>query len=898
MADPLSIIGVIGVAGQIIQMTIQFGLDWKDAPADVKSFMTELQVLKTTLSETNTNVVLNQDFADAFHGRHSALLSQLTGLARATDTSLMIATCQTELEHLLAELKKQAKGHRVGWERIKGGFLSKKTRETVENLHRQCQILNRLVSIDGAALGATILKEAREERKERLDREAATQQGAVLNWLTSVDFASQQSDFIRRRQSGTGQWFLDSPEFQAWLQTDQQTLFCPGIPGAGKTILTSIVVDELMTRFGNDKTIGIAYVYCDFRRQDKQTAEDLLASLLKQLAQSQSSLPESVKSLHDKHKDKGTRPSLDEVSGALYSFAALYSRTFIIIDALDEAPFGDRHKFLAALSNLRQGWQAHLNIFTTSRPEVASHFEEHFNGYMPREIRAADSDVLSYVNGRLSTIRRPRLSKFPELQDAIRKQAVEAADGMFLLAELHMDYLLSKSTPGDIEDALTDIPRGISGLGMLYDQAMERINNQKGGWRETTNKVLYWIVHAKRPLSTAELQHAVAVRPRAVGLNHKYLLGVEDLISDCAGLVTVDEKSNTIRLVHYTTQEYFERTKNRWFPNAEEDITQTCATYLLFSEFEHGFCGSDQEFERNLQAFPLYEYAARNWGHHALKVLPPSQCVIDFLESGAKVEASSQAMLVGWIYYSYSPRPKYSQETPKGMTGLHLGGYFGLEQAVEIPVKRNRIRDVKDEWGRTPLSYAAAQGHEAVVKLLLATDKIDADSKDIRGRTPLSFAAGRGHEAVVKLLLTDSTGNVKPNLEDEWGRTPLSHAAGRGHEAVVKLLVADNRVDPDAKDQEGQTPLSFAACRGHEAIVKLLLGTDKIDADSKDIRGRTPLSHAAERGHKAVVKLLTKKEGSETEKSRKGEGSANTCDGWVSQSDTNGKAIISQENWA
>ena len=62
MADPLGIIGLIGVATQIVQIGVNFGLDWKDAPADVKSFRSELQTLKSTLSEVHTNIILNQDF--------------------------------------------------------------------------------------------------------------------------------------------------------------------------------------------------------------------------------------------------------------------------------------------------------------------------------------------------------------------------------------------------------------------------------------------------------------------------------------------------------------------------------------------------------------------------------------------------------------------------------------------------------------------------------------------------------------------------------------------------------------------------------------------------------------------------------------------------------------------
>jgi hypothetical protein len=102
----------------------------------------------------------------------------------------------------------------------------------------------------------------------------------VLNWLTMVDYGPQQSDYIRRRQAGTGQWLLDSAEFQEWLNTDNQTLFCPGIPGAGKTILTAVVIHDLTTQFSDDPTIGIAYIYCNFRQQDDQKLDDLLASLL------------------------------------------------------------------------------------------------------------------------------------------------------------------------------------------------------------------------------------------------------------------------------------------------------------------------------------------------------------------------------------------------------------------------------------------------------------------------------------------------------------------------------------------------------------------------------------------------------------------------------------------
>jgi ankyrin repeat protein len=165
---------------------------------------------------------------------------------------------------------------------------------------------------------------------------------------------------------------------------------------------------------------------------------------------------------------------------------------------------------------------------------------------------------------------------------------------------------------------------------------------------------------------------------------------------------------------------------------------------------------------------------------------------------------------------------------------------------------------VGDKYGQTPLSWAARHGHEAVVKLLLDTGKVEAHSKeDTHGQTPLSWAAENGHEAVVKLLL--NTGKVEADSKDNYGQTPLSWAARNGHEAVVKLLLDTGKVEADSKDNYGQTPLSWAARNGHEAVVKLLLDTGKVEANSKEgTYGRTPLSWAAENGHEAVAKLLRK----------------------------------------
>jgi hypothetical protein len=443
MGDPLSIVGVIGVAIQITQIVAQFGLDWKDAPHDAKTFMAELQTLRTTLSETNTNLLLNSDFAEAFQNRSSLLLSQLGPNAPpTTETKLMLRICEKALKDLLNELEKRSKGHRVGWERMKGAFLSKSTRESVENLHRQCQALNNMISIDVAVLGATTYKEVRDARQEQHEARQEQQEAwskqqewyqagvdkEVLTWLTPVDYAIQQSDFIRRRQAGTGEWLLNSGQFRTWVDQSNQTLFCLGIPGAGKTISTAIVVNELYSKFQNDVSVGVSYVYCNFRRQHEQKPVDLLASLLKQLIQGLSSAPESIKRLYEQHRHKRTHPSIDEISQTLQSVVRDYSKAYIIVDALDECQVSDggRKRFLAELFNLQA--KSGANLFVTSRfiPEI----EKEFGGKNTRlEIRANNEDLQRYFDGHL--LKLPScVSRSEDLQKEIITAIVKAVDGM------------------------------------------------------------------------------------------------------------------------------------------------------------------------------------------------------------------------------------------------------------------------------------------------------------------------------------------------------------------------------------------------------------------------------------------------------------------------------------
>ena len=124
-------------------------------------------------------------------------------------------------------------------------------------------------------------------------------------------------------------------------------------------------------------------------------------------------------------------------------------------------------------------------------------------------------------------------------------------------------------------------------------------------------------------------------------------------------------------------------------------------------------------------------------------------------------------------------------------------------------------------WENTPLSCAATNGHEKVVKQLVEHG-VDVNLRDMHGMLPLSRAAQRGHTEIVRTVLErDGIGLTLKDKNND--RTLLSYAAENGHEDLVDLLLYYSGIDINSKDISGKTPLSLAALNGHEAVVKLLI---------------------------------------------------------------------------
>ncbi|RKK81842.1 hypothetical protein BFJ69_g3450 [Fusarium oxysporum] len=209
----------------------------------------------------------------------------------------------------------------------------------------------------------------------------------VLNWLSDEDFGTYQFDERSKKAPGTCQWFLDSPEYQSWTQEKGQVLFCPGIAGAGKTVLASAIIESLHSRFQSDSSTAIVHIYCRYNRVDRQTFNKLRVSLLRQLCERLSPLPEGIMQLYSQYKPRRVEAPPERILSELESVSGLFSKVFMVVDALDEwraTEHADLYSLPGELLHLQR--KLAMNLLATSRPIPL--IANQFNGYPSISITA------------------------------------------------------------------------------------------------------------------------------------------------------------------------------------------------------------------------------------------------------------------------------------------------------------------------------------------------------------------------------------------------------------------------------------------------------------------------------------------------------------------------------
>ncbi|KAJ7291398.1 ankyrin repeat-containing domain protein [Mycena rebaudengoi] len=714
-----------------------------------------------------------------------------------------------------------------------------------------------------------ILTEVRNVAQDQREAMDSAEREKIIDWLSPLNFFARHANIFRTRQEGTGRWLLEDPRFRIWLLSPGEIIWCSGIPGAGKTVLASIVVDYLRNHLQSDG-VAIAAAYLNHKESEVQSPSNILAGLWWQLV-SERPISASVQKLYQKHQMQRTRPSLDEVRDIVRSAVEEWSRVFIVVDALDEYPEDHRRILLDTLAAIGV-----VSLLLTSRPNIAP--ESFFPTAPVLEILAREDDIRRYIDAYIQTS--ARLSKHvqarPELRAEIELKIISNVDGMqvllsFLLAKLHLDSLAIKNTVNTVRDALKNLPEDLE---HTYNEAMDRIEAQNKDDKEVALRALIWVANAKRPLSVHELCEALAIELGATTLDADGVLDIEFIVSVCAGLLIVDQ---AVRLVHYTTQGYIDRVQPSRFPRAQTEITSQCLTYLSFDDF----CG-DRSLEDTQDLYSGYEHALLPYAiqycllHAAGE--PESllqERIISFLSNAHRWQSPylHYSVLLQWRYRNWPLVPsklwvaaifglqgitkhllKFDQSISKEEkeTALLDASYWNCPGVVRLLIKHGANVNVAGGFYGNTLHAAAAMGHVSVVQELIA-NRIDVNIRGIHYSSALNAALERGHEGVAVLLIQNG---ADMNPQGGKYKTLLHLASTEGATEVVQLLL-EHGADINLQEGTYGTALQATSANGKAKVVQLLL---KHNADVNLQGGHygTALQAASVTGHTGVVQLLLK----------------------------------------
>ncbi|KFY42331.1 hypothetical protein V494_02458 [Pseudogymnoascus sp. VKM F-4513 (FW-928)] len=705
-------VGAIGSIVQIIDATaklIEYVKDVCAAEKEILSVQTEIEVIRYILYALNTSV---DEDPEIFH-------VTLTVLS-AEDGVLY------EFYSFLVSFKEKlvAKpGRKLLWP-----FDKHRIKQDLEKIQRYktiliCALLNDSIlltkkikdGVDTIKHGVGKISEGVNGISTALDEQ---KKHDVLEWLSPsrrIDFSQQHAALTAKRAKNTGRWLIESEPFRLWVDGIQDSIILKGGGGMGKTMLASMAIEHLTTITAlKSERSAIAYVFGNWAHADKFTAQNLLASLLKQLLSVKGiQLPETLEELYSSK----SYPTYSQLCHLFQLEAGRFLRTFIVIDALNELQEETQDKLLKFLSELQTS--VPIKLMATSRDPYR--ILQYIASAAELDIRATKEDLNLWMDERLRALSPGCfVAKSREIHQEIKDTLARAADGMFLLAKLSMSTISKVPNRKKLRQALELIESGTYSLDEGYNDTMKRLKAQEGGAQAESIILLSFVAHASRELTVSELEHALAIEVEEPFFDTDNISDLREAIDSCSGLLEIDPDDQRVMLVHHTAKEYFDRTKETHFPGASAMITERCLAYLSDPNLTDS-CQSYESYEERVASFPFLEYAAQNWGFHASqgevqKTLNAN--ILAFLHKTPNVACSAQAMLQSqdhWWYRHGSIEPQMCL----GISALHICAWFGLlfttTQLVEGQVDVN----IMDYNQRSPLWYAVYNRKKDAVTLLL-----------------------------------------------------------------------------------------------------------------------------------------------------------------------------------
>ncbi|KAK4159591.1 hypothetical protein QBC43DRAFT_326945 [Cladorrhinum sp. PSN259] len=452
----------------------------------------------------------------------------------------------------------------------------------------------------------------REEGVERRRRDA-------ISWLNPYPSQLGKHQDARRLCPDTGSWLFKSDRFQGWFDPTfcrYPLLWITGIPGAGKSVLASVIVDAARDLDVPDTDISVAYFFCQ-PRDDANTFVAVARSILAQLITQNASL---VPQVYEQSSLSGevTLATTDLAKTLLADVLGCCKNTYLIIDGLDACNRKERKEIV---SNFRTAVES---LPTTQMHEVRCVFLCQDDGIARKDlvniptIRIGPADNKADIEKYWTVCKSQLEVDFGPIEVDIVKIVSAQAQGMFLYATLVYLHLKTLSTTEEVRQQLNRIPKKLE---ELYQRIIERLLATEDFQPKDCMKLLGTLACARRPLKWYEVQGAAAVDLDGQTVDFRKLpRGLKYSHHDLCGPLVEMRSDQTLEFIHPSAREYL---LQNHFNNATVhfELAILSISYLSLPGNLRAVQTMLIPLLLDSGYYAILEYAVSCWSLHLLEVL-------------------------------------------------------------------------------------------------------------------------------------------------------------------------------------------------------------------------------------------------------------------------------------
>lgn len=436
MTDPLSvagsIAGLISIGDFVFRKLYHYAKAVKGAEKEIKELRDEVSALTGVLHSLRL-VARDLEADDKFDKT-----------VRIEHVNACLATLH-KINSALAEFQfRKDQTIRNAVHRLKWPFASSDTKDLCKEVQRHRETLSLALSADTLVgllqclstqediVAHLISIDANLRRKDETAYRIAMddERRKIFKSFFIVDVRPYYEASLSLRHPTTGFWLTEDDVFKRWTQESGSKLWLTGIPGAGKTVLSGLIIEECQ-KIASPKD-AVVYFYCDYKDSHTHQSLNILSSITAQIAMKDEACFSLLSSYYDQinTRDQIARsPKASELVDLIHEMASYLEDLTIIVDGLDEC--GDESGVVAEiLHNVASAAQKNISMVVLSRDEISIREVLGVSSYHHIEVTAHTEDIEHYVRTEIEERRRRLRNRSEDLKEEIVQKLVSKAQGM------------------------------------------------------------------------------------------------------------------------------------------------------------------------------------------------------------------------------------------------------------------------------------------------------------------------------------------------------------------------------------------------------------------------------------------------------------------------------------